>query len=513
MALRAISLFAGVGALDLGVRLAIPGLRTVCYVEREAYAAAVLVARIQDGHLDEAPIYDDVCEFVGTSWRGQVDIIFGGIPCQPYSLAGERKGDEDDRALWPEFARVVAECRPSLVFIENVPAFVSGGGFRPLGEELCRLGYEIEDPIFLHASDVGAPHIRERVFILAHSERAERWPIVRRELDWEGAGGRKTTGGTPHASGAVADSEREGLEGRSGLGYDDGEKRQTTERGGEPVGRSGRPRPPLSETTDGPNEKRRQAQAGDEQRVLGQDDRGRKDPRESEGHNPMADAESIGMEGSGSGEVREQKRTPAQRRRSIDSGGCLADSEDDHRGSGEPESEAGTREEGERWRRPTVSGGGLADADSAGQRVARVSAVHDGERAPQRDDADGQDEGVRGAREVGRESIPDSECYAVWERTERGSDRSCETVSWYTESFPMGIYPPGPKDIDEWRSVIERCPYLAPAVESGFRLLAPRLAMVLDEDRAHQLRCTGNGVVPSQAGWALMTLLEWAGLR
>lgn len=168
--LNGLALCAGVGGLELGIKLAVPGYRTVCYVEREAHAASVLVARMEDKALDQAPVWDDLESFDGRAWRGVVDLITAGIPCQPYSVAGKQEGHADDRALWPEFVRIVGECRPSLVFIENVPAFARW--FREPGERLCELGYEIEEPLFLAAEDLGAPHKRERVFILAHAASA-----------------------------------------------------------------------------------------------------------------------------------------------------------------------------------------------------------------------------------------------------------------------------------------------------------------------------------------------------
>lgn len=143
----------------------------VGYVERDAYACRSLVARMEESSLDPAPVFvGEVQDVDGSEFLGHVDVVCGGIPCQPYSVAGDQKGNEDDRALWHEFARIVAECRPSLVFIENVPTFVTGGGFRPLGEELCRLGYELADPFFIGAGDIGAPHERQRVFILAYRD-------------------------------------------------------------------------------------------------------------------------------------------------------------------------------------------------------------------------------------------------------------------------------------------------------------------------------------------------------
>lgn len=100
-AFNVLSLCSGIGGLDLGLRLALPQARTVCYAEREVYPAAVLAARIADGALDDAPIWSDLRRFDGQPWRGVVDCIIGGYPCQPFSLAGKRLGTRDPRFVWP----------------------------------------------------------------------------------------------------------------------------------------------------------------------------------------------------------------------------------------------------------------------------------------------------------------------------------------------------------------------------------------------------------------------------
>lgn len=160
-----ISLCAGVGGLDLGLRIAVPNARTVCFVEREAFACANLVAQMEGGALDHAPVWSDLFTFDGRPWRGVVDCLIAGLPCQPYSVAGKRLGHDDERALWPEFIRIIEECQPAVVFLENVAAFVQY--FKPVGDRLSALGYRIEAGIF-SASEVGAPHRRERFFALAY---------------------------------------------------------------------------------------------------------------------------------------------------------------------------------------------------------------------------------------------------------------------------------------------------------------------------------------------------------
>ena len=115
-----LSLCSGAGGLDLGLTIAIPGYRTVGYVERETFAAATLVARMEDAALDQAVIWDDVATFDGQPWRGAVDLVSAGYPCQPFSVAGKRLGTEDPRHLWPHVARIIGEVEPPFVFLENV---------------------------------------------------------------------------------------------------------------------------------------------------------------------------------------------------------------------------------------------------------------------------------------------------------------------------------------------------------------------------------------------------------
>lgn len=186
MALRTLSVFSGVGWLDAGFHLGLDALgigsRTVCYVERDAYAAAVLVARMEDASLDIAPVWDNLATFDGRPWRGRVDCLIGGPPCQPYSCAGKQRGHDDERSHGADgdgplehLARVIGEVQPGLVFLENVPNWVRGGWFRRFGEAVSGLGFRWRPPLFLRASDVGAPHKRERVFLLAHCEDGERF--------------------------------------------------------------------------------------------------------------------------------------------------------------------------------------------------------------------------------------------------------------------------------------------------------------------------------------------------
>lgn len=163
-----LSLCSGAGGLDLGLTIALPGYRTVGHVERETYAAAILVARMEEAALDPAPVWDDVASFDGRPWRGAVDIVTAGYPCQPFSVAGKRRGAEDPRHLWPHVARIIGEVEPPFVFLENVAHHLRLG-FPEVASGLVGMGYRLAAGLFT-AAEVGAPHKRERLFILAIRE-------------------------------------------------------------------------------------------------------------------------------------------------------------------------------------------------------------------------------------------------------------------------------------------------------------------------------------------------------
>ena len=161
-----ISLCAGYGGIDLGLKRAIPSLRTVAFSEIEAFACANLVAKMEAGCLDPAPIWTDVKTFPWASFRGKVDILSGGYPCQPFSAAGKRLGKDDPRHLWPWIADGIRVLQPALCFFENVEGHISLG-LRDVIGELEESGYRTTWGLF-SAAEVGAPHQRKRVFILAH---------------------------------------------------------------------------------------------------------------------------------------------------------------------------------------------------------------------------------------------------------------------------------------------------------------------------------------------------------
>lgn len=161
-----ISICTGGGALDLAVELAAPGARTVCMVEREAFAIDRLVQAMEAGVLAPAPVWADVLTFRGREWRGLVDGLFGGIPCQPHSEAGEQLAEEDERDLWGPARRIIVQARPWWILIENVGGMRWSGGLHRIWRDLRRLRFEVEAGLFT-ASEVGASQERERLFILA----------------------------------------------------------------------------------------------------------------------------------------------------------------------------------------------------------------------------------------------------------------------------------------------------------------------------------------------------------
>ena len=180
-----LSLFSGIGGLDLAAEWA--GFRTVAFVEREPFCRAVLGKRWPG-----VPIIGDVREVAPDAPRyvrgqpasagaererarvcgAQVGIVSGGFPCQPHSVAGKRGASGDERDLWPEFARIIGALRPRWVVAENVPGLLTserGAFFAGVLQDLAALGYRAGWGCW-RASDVGALHRRERVFVVAHAD-------------------------------------------------------------------------------------------------------------------------------------------------------------------------------------------------------------------------------------------------------------------------------------------------------------------------------------------------------
>jgi len=165
-----LSLCTGYGGIDLGLARVVSNLRTVAYCEREAAAIELLLSRMEGGQLDAAPIWTDLRSFPWEAFSDRVDILSGGYPCQPFSAAGKRLGAEDERHLWPAIAAGIRILRPRICFFENVEGHISLG-LREVIDELGSMGYRATWGVF-SAAEVGAPHQRKRVFIMAHREGA-----------------------------------------------------------------------------------------------------------------------------------------------------------------------------------------------------------------------------------------------------------------------------------------------------------------------------------------------------
>lgn len=170
-----LALFAGAGGGVLAGHIL--GWRTICAVERDAYAAQVLAQRQNDGVLPPFPIWSDVRSFDGSRWRGLIDVISGGFPCQDISCAGPGTGIQGSRSgLWKDMARIISEVLPEEVFLENSPMLV-GRGLALVVSELAEMGYDTEWCV-VSAADLGAPHRRERIWLLGRRADASASPAV-----------------------------------------------------------------------------------------------------------------------------------------------------------------------------------------------------------------------------------------------------------------------------------------------------------------------------------------------
>lgn len=209
--LTALHLCSGYGGFELALKTF--GTQTVCHVERDPYAAATLVARMEQTRLDPAPIWDDLTTFDGRPWCGRVDLVTAGFPCQPFSTAGQRRGVDDDRWLWPDIARIISEVRPGIVILENVPQLVRHGLPYVLAD-LAGLGFDAEWAMFA-AADVGAPHLRKRFWLLAYASGTGRSTLTGRTHGDEAADGAWHRHVVDGASEVVDDSD--GCEQQSAL--------------------------------------------------------------------------------------------------------------------------------------------------------------------------------------------------------------------------------------------------------------------------------------------------------
>lgn len=164
-----ISFFAGIGGFDLGFERA--GMECVAQIEIDEFCQKVLAK-----HWPNVPKFGDIRD-VGKHNLPAADLICGGFPCQSVSLIGQRRLIDDERWMWPELFRIICEIRPKYIVLENVPGLLSGGGMSNILGDLASSGYDAEWQV-LPAKAIGAPHRRERVFIVAHPARISGWKAL-----------------------------------------------------------------------------------------------------------------------------------------------------------------------------------------------------------------------------------------------------------------------------------------------------------------------------------------------
>lgn len=462
-----LSLCAGAGGLDLGLMLAEPGFHTRCFVEWEEYPRQSIIAAQRAGYFAPAPIWDDVTTFDGKPFRGAIDTVLAGYPCQPFSQAGQRKGASDERHLWPDVARIIREVDPEWVFLENVAGHVSLG-LETVLRDLWDMGRTPAVGLF-SASETGAPHERLRVFIVAHA-------------NGRNAGAERQQRGGEfglHAEGGRADVRSLVYTGRS-------ERRQSDTKGN----KCDRTEAGWDESTDWPAKSGEHvdhaasARCDDARVWTGSDSEGR-ECLSGAGCRPLGNAAGLGC-----GEGRPEPIIRGGRDATTGAGSAMADTE------GIREREPNDTISADTWRDTRGSSGRdggrhdgpeLADASGAGSQGQQSGICHPGERQ----DADGSSRSQIGAR----------------------------------------LFPPGPSDMAGWSDTLAIAPYLAPAAGLGDCLTwAANVAQALEIEgeaavesrirrmahgmaaRSRALRLLGNGVCPVAAGYAWRALATAHGL-
>lgn len=470
--LRGLSLCAGGGGLDMGLHLAEPGYQTACYVEWEPYPRQAIIAAQRAGYFALAPIWDDLTTFDGRPFRGAIDTVLAGYPCQPFSAAGQRRGADDERHLWPDVARVVREIGPRWVFLENVAGHISLG-LETVLRDLWDMGWTPAAGLF-SAGETGAPHERQRVFIVAHRDAN----ADSGRLDSEGIG-RATGGseeggeqrewiraGTRRGRKLLADTAQQ----RTGEPHD-AQRAQPRERARPAFGRAGGGHDGAMADPNGRDSEAERQQCGGQQRF--------QPPGRGSGAADVDHAASARRDSAG------------QRAGTDQQGGqrLLGDGRSAMGHAARVGRREGWAEHGLRGRRGTASSasGAMADASSA--------------------EREGQQPGQRDA---GGRQEPDGH---------------------FALSRGTGLFPPGPSDHDAWADALATAPDLAPAAGLGDCLAwASDMAQVVERQnqasaqsalcrmayglasRSRALRLLGNGVCPLAAGHAWRTLSAAHGL-
>ena len=320
--MRHLSLFTGVGGGDLAHQHLL-GWTTVGYVEFDKYCQKVLAQRIKDGFLQEAPIFGDVDGFIESGavkkYQGYCDVLTAGFPCQPFSVAGKGRGEKDPRNKWPQTIQCLRDIRPRYALLENVPGLLNSGYFPEILGSLAEAGFDARW-IVLGADDVGAPHRRKRLWILADSRHAEPSGRVQAAEGQQSGAGWETWSESASRSMDVADSDSDDGWTGSGTVAQGRGSRLEHRRGstGQSVGRSG-------EDVADSESARLQTRPGDR---VGTDHGSRRNKGQSEGAcgetGDVADSSRLGLEGSGADREQEPPISPGSEISGRDSTGSRA---------------------------------------------------------------------------------------------------------------------------------------------------------------------------------------------
>ena len=217
--MKYLSLFSGVEGGGLAFQHLIePKITCIGYVEYDDYCQRVIRQRQIDGLLDKAPIYGDIRTFIDSGcaelYRGITNVITAGFPCQPFSVAGKRKGGDDKRNMWPATIATLRLVRPKYALLENVPGLLTSGYMPRIFAELAEAGYDARWTV-LGADDVGARHRRKRLWILAYSNsNGTKW-----DKPENGQGGRIEQDGSDVADSISIDPERNEIRRASGVSW------------------------------------------------------------------------------------------------------------------------------------------------------------------------------------------------------------------------------------------------------------------------------------------------------
>ena len=464
--MNGLSLFSGIGGIDVAVKLVLPDVKTIAYVEKDASCQTVLRARMADGSLDAARIIDDIRNMSDMEAEEPIDIIFGGFPCQPFSLAGKRKEADDDRNLWPEFINTITTLRPRYVFLENVPGILTSKQHEPyiltILADLYQGGYDAEWGTF-KASDIGAPHKRERWFCLA-------WRRDLADPHQEGLqGGFGYTGGKEREDGTSVEHDRNDIwseTGRSsrtlGNAIDTGDTspehgadrhRQTQEQDehqlsfAEPTGSD-------FDVADSTSERGERWRTGIEGKYTQSEEgvSGWSSTRE------LADPTSDGFDPSKSGVIREDYESSSSGEDAAEVGRHSPFTQLDDTISQRTQGSASGEHSAKQWTHDAIEE--LANTTSEGSQGIRL-----------------EDQG-----------------------------EPCETSGALLQckEFIEHEFPPGPTNYEGWARVLSEMP----EVEPSFCIEADGISKSLVISRSQSLKMLGNSVVPQQVAAALVMLWE-----